>query len=196
MKRITLLTLILGLLPISALAKDKTVLDVMLPPGFETQVCPRKLWQGVSVAWQGVQDKRSDPSISVFQNKDKMPQTFATSRPLTDYFDEALRKVLGECGMKIVTPSEKHKYSIQGEIHEFHVSRQKDSLKESDSDAESSLVLVFDSDFSNAEAKITHSMESGNNGLFNKKKIAKTITNLIVGTMQEMIDGNQLSFVD
>lgn len=196
MKKITLFTLILGFLPILAFAKDKMVLDVTLPPGFETQICPRKFWQGVSVAWQGVQDRRPDPSISIFQNKTKVPQTFTTSRPLTDYFDEALRKVLSECGMKIVTKSEKHRYSIQAEIQEFHVSRQKDSLKESDSDAESSLALIFDSDFSNADVKITYSMESGNNGLFNKKKIAKTIANLIVGTMQEMIESHQLSFVE
>lgn len=189
-------TVILSFFPVLSSAKDKTILDVTLPPGFETQICSRKLWQGVSVAWQGVHDKRPDSSISIFQNKDKAPQVFTTHRPLTDYFDEALRKVLSECGMKIVTKSEKHKYSIQAEIQEFHVSRQKDSLKESDSDATSSIALVFDSDFSNADVKITYSMESGNNGLFNKKKITKTIANLIVGTMQEMIESNQLSFVE
>jgi hypothetical protein len=98
--------------------------------------------------------------------------------------------------MKIVTTAEKHKYSIQTEVQEFTVSRQKDNLKESDSNAASSLTLVFDSDFSNAEVKVTHSLESGNNGLFNKKKIAKTIANLIVGTVQEMIESHQLSFVE
>lgn len=177
-------------------AEQDTTLDLTLPLGFEQSICKTKIWSGINVIWNGVKDERENKSVAtVYNKKGEELYTYNTLQPLTAYFDQYIPKLLGHCGLNFVKKNEPHTYTLTAIINNFSANMDK-SLVKSKTSAEGRLSLNFDMDYSNVDVKVAYLMDNKGAAFKSKKQLQKMLTELLHGTIAQLIESGQINFLE
>jgi len=178
----------------TALSADNPAIEINLPPAFEKNICKTKIWDKVYISWNGVKDLRSSKSVAAISKKNDQPTEFFTVKPVSDYFDQLVPTVLKECGINIVSKNQKHTYDVSLSINNFGVEMDK-ALVKSSINAESRITLDFESEYSSFEINVNYLSDSKGSSFKSAKKLESLISELMLGTLTEMIESKQMDFL-
>ena len=193
MKKNHLLFLVLFFLSFPAFA-DETVF-ITAPLGVANSVCRQPIWQsGTSFVWKGIKDERPTTEVAVIDQKNREPKKYISARNLEVYFDKAIPAILTQCGLIQKTASESANYNISVSLKKFLAEGNKNLIK-AELSAESRLVLNFDNANDNIEVNIAFLMDSTGASIGSKKRLEKLLSQLLKGTLEEIIESKQISFI-
>ncbi len=179
-------------LSISAFAKDNKI-KLNIPANLGQTVCKQRPWQGVKGAWLGVKDERQSTELIVVEKVKVDPIVMELEPSVIQYFDQHLKDVFEACGVEWVSASQAD-YRFTALLYDFAIYSNRKTFK-STSDAESRMAINVASDSADADVNVTYSIESKTASFQNKKRIAKDLTELLIGTIEQLVYNHELDFI-
>lgn len=168
---------------------------ITAPLGIEGEICRNPIWQsGTSFVWGGVKDDRPGPEVATIDQKNREPKVFISARDIESYFDKAVPGLLVRCGLVQKNKGEAADYTITLTIRKF-VAEGNKTLVKAETSAESRIVLNFDNTNDNIVVNVGYMMDSSGVGFKSKKRLEKLLSSLLKGTLEEIIESRQISFI-
>lgn len=180
---------------ITTAAKANDSLYLTAPLGLASSLCRQPVWtSGKSFVWKGVKDERPGTEIAIIEQKNREPKRFISARDIESYFDKAVPEILAQCGLTRKNDGEQADYNISILLKKFIAEGNKNLIK-AELNAESRIVMVFDNDSDNINVNIGFLMDSTGASIGSKKRLEKLLSSLLKGTLEEIIESRQISFI-
>lgn len=190
MKKSLALIVLFAVLCVASLARAEETVSVKLqaPEGIAAMVCPKPMWNGMTVIWKGVQDKRGYGEIGVQNQKGKDPIKVFSDPTMAVVFDKAIKDTLTTCGMKFISKGDEDEIpSLSVEIRDFYAGVDK-KLLTGKGEAKSRLEIMFTRDSQTKSLGFGGDMDSKGLRKGSIKQLEKSLNELLAYTLKNMPD--------
>ncbi|MBI4410880.1 MAG: hypothetical protein HY541_00145 [Deltaproteobacteria bacterium] len=173
-----------GLKP--CLAQPPTV-SLKIADSFVAQTCAIPVWSNLTVVWKGVKDSRAVATVGKQEKKGEIITEVMADPAVETAFDNALKKLLPACGMKLTEKKDENLPTLSVAVEEFFAGEEKKFLT-GKAEAQSRLLITAErSGQTTLTTEIGFQIESKKVRRKNIKQLEATLNELFADTLKQVI---------
>jgi uncharacterized lipoprotein YajG len=178
---------------LKAQAEPSTIVTLEAPGTLAKQICPQPLWNNITAVWGGVKDERPAPEVGgQDQGKGKDPLSVFSSIPLNQVFDQALRKILPVCGIKLIDSGTDEELHLSIEINDFYSGVNKKFFTSTAKSTSKLTVIAQHSGATTLMVNVGDEIESKRGRQKDVKQMTASLNELLADTIKQMVQSKEL----